>query len=278
MSQNPYERHAWAAEPIVIHRSDVERVLQWARENEIPRDYLILRLPAEIGLRTSEIAMLRIEDIDFEKHTFKVWDSKKHGLFPLPLDMVTLQLIQDLIEDREKGFVFGHVASWIHHKHEMPLSPQQIWFMTKAIGERAGVRGMSPRLLRAYFAAQWAIVKKKNLVILQRILRHAHLGITQIYVSKLTFFEDMQREYEDIQNAPFVSMDVRAEASVEVQRATSAVAEVCQDCPNLQVCKFAASMPECVTACRYKTAITAPLPKPINETAGGVLRYAKEDP
>jgi integrase len=57
----------------------------------------------KIGLRTGEICSLRIEYINFEEKTFHVLDSKRKRLYPLPLDALTLQLIQDLVGSRKRA-------------------------------------------------------------------------------------------------------------------------------------------------------------------------------
>lgn len=85
-----------SGQTIVIRRVDVEHVEAYARGHRDLRDYLMLRLPKKIGLRTHEIATLKIENIDFQSRSFRVLDSKKKRLYPLLLDILTLELIQEL--------------------------------------------------------------------------------------------------------------------------------------------------------------------------------------
>jgi integrase len=246
-----FRERNWASEAIIIKRSDVEHVHDWARENCNLRDFLLIRLPMKIGLRNSEIRTLRIENINFHDHSFQVLDSKKHMLFPLPLDMLTLQHIQDLIGMRTEGYVFTHTTSWTYVKHAQPLSHVQIWTIIHEIAEKAGVKGFNPRILRHYFAIMylreqeeqpdWQRKRRRTLETLRKLLRHSHLGVTQIYLSKLTFFEDMQEEYESVQNEPIVN-----QAAPMGFEPTS----ICNDCSNLTLCKFQ-PLPSCVTKCRF---------------------------
>jgi len=64
-------------EAIVIRRSDIEHVHDFARVHCKLRDFLLIRVPMKIGLRTTEITTLNIEDIDFNTRSFRVLDSKK---------------------------------------------------------------------------------------------------------------------------------------------------------------------------------------------------------
>jgi hypothetical protein len=204
----------------------------------------------KIGLRTGEIATLRIENIDFESRSFQVLDSKKKILFPLPLDMVTLQLIQDLIRERLEGYVFTRTQSWKYVKKDLPLSVALIWYIIHEIGLNAGVRGFKPRMLRQYFAAHWVRDENKSVSTLQEILRHTSLETTQIYIGRMSFWEDTQAEYDQVKSGPFIEFQREETGTVQAQRAH---AKVCTDCAAIQVCKYASSMPECVSGCRYRS-------------------------
>jgi integrase len=233
MTDGQHHRSRWSAQATIIRRTDVEHIHDYARENCTPRDYLIVRLPMKVGLRTGEIASFRVENINFDDRSFKILDSKQKILYPLPLDSVTLQLIQDLVRERLEGYVFTRARSWKHVKSGQPLSVQEIWHIIHAIGADAGVEGFKPRILREYFAANWAHTEKKSLPTLQQILRHKSLETTQIYINKLVFFEDVQREYDEIQNGPLV------------------VDCICKDCAVVNICKFA-PLPSCASSCRYQ--------------------------
>ena len=233
---------------IVINRGDVEHVHDYARSHCDLRDYLFIRLPMKIGLRTSEIATLRIENIDFEKRSFKVLDSKKKSLFPLPLDMVTLQYIQDLIGQRPSGYVFRQ-HSWRYKKYDKPLSRVAVWHNISKIGKVAGVQGFSPRVLRHYFAANWYITEKKNIEMLRRIMRHANLAVTHLYLCQLVFWEDVQKEYDGVKNDPVVQEKTKPVLNEIYQK-------FCARCDHEPVCNIKAEVcaSEWASGCKYCTA------------------------
>jgi len=217
---------------IVIRRGDVERVESYARDNRDLRDYLFIRLPKKIGLRTHEIATLSIEDINFEDRSFQVLDSKKHRFYPLPLDPVTLQLIQDLVGDRTEGLVFRH-KTYKRKNQDKPLTNVTIWKLIKTIGEEAGVKGFHPRLLRHYFAAEWVYIQKKSMESLRRILRHKNLQVTHSYLSCLVFFEDVKAEYEEIRAGPFIEQPSISDNSLNPN-----YQKWCSRCDHEPICKF----------------------------------------
>ena len=252
-------RYNWQSDAIIIRRADVLRVHDYARQHCCLRDYLLIRLPMKIGLRTGEICSLRIENINFDDKTFHVLDSKRKHLYPLPLDVLTLQLIKDLIGSRQEGFVFTrevYSRSWSHAKADKPLHPATVEKRLQKIAEQAGVKGFTPRLLRHYFAVEWHRAGK-SLELLRRILRHKSLAYTQFYLSRLVYFEDIQIEYESFQMGPL--------SPSWMEKTEDLTPEICKRCEKLPICKFADKMPPWATGCQYyteklKIATTKPTP------------------
>lgn len=252
-------RYGWTGsnEAIVIHKADVVRVAEYARNYMGLRDYLLIRLPMKIGLRTSEICTFQIQDINLHDRSFRVLDSKKHERFPLPLDAVTLELILELVGSQEKGYVFRRLKKrpW---KTGMPLRRETVYMRVRHIGEEAGVEGFHPRVLRRYFAAMWVYGDpdlppgqrvKGSLETLRRILRHNNLAVTTAYVSKLVFFEDMQREYNELQQSPIRPDPVQTPAG---DLAGCIHRETCKHyrpgsskvCIHIDICRHYAPQPE----------------------------------
>jgi len=240
--------HSWPGK-LVIHRADIEKIHDYAQKNCTARDFLLIRVGMKIGLRTGEIATLRIEDIDFEARSIKVLDSKKKVYFPLPLDPVTLELIKELCQFRTHGYVFTHAGSWKHVKGDKPLTIQDIWHTIHKIGYDAGVPNFTPRDLRRYFAAHWVRDQDKSLAGLQGLLRHQDAETTMIYVNKLSFWEDTQKEFDSVRKGPIVESQFE---EPNPTRGQGVHAKVCSECGALEVCKFAATMPNCAMACSHR--------------------------
>jgi integrase len=240
------------ADAIIIRRVDILRVHDYARQNCSLRDYMFIRLPLKVGLRTGEVCTLRIENIDFGSRSFQVLDSKRRKLYPLPLDQVSLQLMQDLVGKRVEGYVFTQKCSWMHKRAGVPLTVSTVWICVRKVAEAAGVRGFNPRVLRQFFAADWAL-SGRNMEVLRRLLRHKSLAYTQIYLSRLVFWEDMQQEYERIQDAPYVG---RAALAPPQLAATASLLspffqEWCVSCSHVRLCKLIDQTPAWASGCRF---------------------------
>jgi len=243
---------------VVIRRADIERIHDYARKNCCPRDFLLFRLPMKIGLRTGEICNLRIENINFSDKSFYVLDSKKKTLFPLPLDILTLQMIQDLIGLRTQGYVFKQEGTWKYVRGDKPLTRARVWRIIREIAKKADVPDFNPRMLRHYFAAHWALVEKKSLLSLQRILRHRSLETTSIYLARLTFWEDLQKEYDDVKNEQIqessngiakFEVEPTSKHSTIILPNSASSQTICTECKIQRFCKFA-PLPSCVESCK----------------------------
>lgn len=237
-------QYSGPADTVMIRRGDIIRVHDHARVNCEPRDYLLIRLPMKIGLRTGEICTLRIENIDFQSRTFQVLDSKRNKLYPLPLDPVTLELIRLLIGKRLEGYVFRQRQTWTEKRAGKPLRDSAVWVRVKTIAEEVGVHNFNPRILRHFFAAEWHR-SNRSLEVLRRILRHKSLAYTQFYLAKLVYFEDVQQAYDQVTDGPFQHDEFNTHAGP------------CADCSIVKVCKYVGTLPEYAVGCRYKPKLEA---------------------
>jgi integrase len=230
--------HYKGYKPRTIRRADILLTLDYAEKNCCLQDYLFIRLPIKAGLRTNEICTLLAQFIDFASCHFKVYDSKKYMLYPLPLDIKTVELIKKLLDGRQEGYVFSHWGSWQNARKDKPLTRGYIWQVVKRIGVEAGVDGLKPRDLRDFFAAYWFYVKHGNLEILRQIMRHSDIRMTDRYVRSMVFEEDVDREYRRVMD-PLASNFMNN-------------CSVCDDCLSKLVCGKRDLMPEFATGCRFK--------------------------
>jgi len=247
-------------EAIVIRRSDVEHVHDYARVNRKLRDFLLIRLPMKIGLRTNEIRTLNIEDIDFTSFSFRVLDSKKKQFYPLPLDGITLQLIKDLIGNRVEGNVFTREDNWKIRAQHKPLSRVAIWYLFHGIGLAAGVKDFNPRICRHWFACKWLEEMRKpgstkTIVGLQRILRHKNIATTTFYLARLVFFEDIQEEFNGVKNPYIAQTGDISRPGFEPRRPNKSdfYEEFCSRCIHEPICSIKTQMCSCkgVVGCRF---------------------------
>lgn len=228
-----------SAKPIIIHRRDVEKLLAYPKK---PRNQLIHELAAYMGFRTGEIVAQRIEWIDYESGRCYVRDSKKHRLYPIPLNYQVAKLAAKVAADRTEGLLIRRYEGMGRGESRLdkPLSTKEIWCLVRRHARKAGIpnwQEYTPRLLRHYFAATFAKGrngKPGNIEVLRRILRHRSLATTQVYLSRLIFFEDVQAEYDRIHALP---IERRDEKNVTYEMLSSPIAQQCKECPARFVCR-----------------------------------------
>lgn len=248
------------AKPIIIHRSDIEKLLAYPKK---PRNQLIHELAALMGFRTGEICTERIEWMDYESGKCMVEDSKKRQFYPIPLNYEVAKLATKVAAGRTEGLLIRRFESYCYGKNSLntPLTIQDVWGLTRRHARKAGIknwREVNPRLLRHYFAATFAKGKDGNpgnMEVLRRILRHTSLLSTQFYLARLIFFEDVQDEYDRIHTLPIE----KEERKLSVKMLDSAIAEQCRQCPAKPVCKHVeeAINSEWAAGCKFYAEIMA---------------------
>ena len=246
-------------EAIIVRRSDVEHVHDYARVHRKLRDFVLIRVPMKSGLRSTELTTLNIEDIDFELGEFQVLDSKKKRFYPLPLDVLTLQYLKDLIGDRGEGPVFIREENPKIRAQHKPMSRTAIWYLFRGIGLEAGVKGFNPRICRHYFVASLMYPKPDehgnrrepaNIETVRRMCRHTNLATTTFYVARLVFPEDIKRDYDRLQN-PYVRSE--SEHGKKELGTADFYEEFCSKCDHEPVCNIKQKMCSCegASGCRF---------------------------
>jgi integrase len=197
---------------IVVYRAYFVRLLATPKSLH---DKLVVELPLLEALRTSEVCTLTVEHVDFEHGDLQVLDSKKHQLYPVPLDPTVAQHLAAYIA--EKGLQSGVVLQRQRkagRKQQVEggrLTNQaviQSWW--KLCGQ-AGIPRMSPRMGRAYFAAKWHYVDHKSMYGLMAVLRHNDILATQRYLAKIIDYASVKAEFYRGTKSPFQSRCVNSD-------------------------------------------------------------------
>ncbi len=202
------------AKTILLRRSDFLRLHDYALHHGPLRDFCLIRVPMKCGLRPGEIACLRWENVDFHGLTLNVIDSKKKVAFPIPIDLATADYLRELKADHAGGWVIRRNPNHVWHELETHLGYENLEYIVKRWAKKAGCetwQKMRVYDLRHYFAANWVYPsngkRPGNLHALSKILRHKNLLSTQVYLSRLVFYEDIQAEYNRLQTMPFVQQN-----------------------------------------------------------------------
>jgi integrase/recombinase XerD len=154
------------------------------------RNRLLIRLLLDCGLRISEALGIRVKDVYYDEKLLKV-TGKGNRERLIPFGEKTKAGFKRWIEentltDNDRVFFSTYRDS---------ITTSAIRMFLRSYGLKAGLKGVrvSPHIFRHTFAVMF-LRNGGNPFVLQRILGHSTLEMTQRYVNLL--IEDLQREHE----------------------------------------------------------------------------------
>ena len=169
--------------PDVLNFDEVSRILKVPNYRDVhgARDKAILELMYATGLRVSEVAGLKLMDINLDVGFLKCkGKSSKERI--VPLGKSAQKFIERYIENArpklmgKKNSVYLFVAQGGRR-----LSRQSIWKMIKSVVKKVRIRKfVSPHTLRHSFATH-LLEGGADLRSVQELLGHANITTTQIY-------------------------------------------------------------------------------------------------
>jgi integrase/recombinase XerD len=146
------------------------------------RDYAILRCLVDLGLRSCEVAALRLDDIDWKNGTLTVRTGKSQRCDVLPLPSTTGRAIAEYL--RKARPANESRAVFVRHRapFHLPVSPSVIRSVVRQAAARSGLmdRLHGPHQLR-HSAATRMLHRGATLKQIADILRHRSLDTTAIY-------------------------------------------------------------------------------------------------
>ena len=161
-----------------LSKSDYHRLLRTAKKYEEYDNYIILRILAETGIRISELAFFKIEDLD---KTMKIKKKGKVREIPVKLDL--LREIRKYCRDKKikEGLII------FNSKTGKSYADSTIWRRLKKMAGRARISkdAVHPHAFRHYFARCYLETYPNDIAGLADILGHSSLETTRIY-TKLT--------------------------------------------------------------------------------------------
>jgi len=173
-----------------LRRDEYTQLLAAAGSN--PRDFCLLTLALQTGLRVSELCALSIDDVDLAERRLTVRNGKGGSFARLPLERKSRQALKRYLELR----------------HKLPASSDALFL--NRYGEPLGERGVrklvaryaagldlgktvSPHTLRHTYANAKAKAKV-TVYELKELMRHRYIGTTQQYINEANF--DLQTVQE----------------------------------------------------------------------------------
>jgi len=160
--------------PAFVRREEIDRLTEAITNKSThkgcqSRDLLIVQTAIKTGLRRSELANLRVKDIDFGASRLKVVNGKGAKDRVVPLHTSLADDLQEHCRGREPEVrVFG-------------LSPRSLGMKIYTWAKKANVP-LHAHSFRHYFATT-LVDKGANLRAVQELLGHTNLNTTQMYLS-----------------------------------------------------------------------------------------------
>ena len=146
------------------------------------RDYAILTLLFETGIRCWELCCIREEDIHDD---FIIINGKNHKQRVVPITPILKKAMLRYESGKEKYFMLRpHDAFYFLSFHGRQLTDGAVEYVLRKRG--AGIEGVlvSPHTCRHFFAQQ-QVKMGTDLYTISRLLGHENIGITQTYLTSL---------------------------------------------------------------------------------------------
>ena len=163
--------------PKYIHEQEIQDILVAAAESST-RDRLVIELLYGSGGRVSEIAQLRVEDIDFDEAFVSLFGkgSKERSN---PIHEGCVELIRLYMEEYgiTSGYLFPHRGDSARH-----ITREAIGKIVKRVAAKAGIdpNKVSPHVFRHSFATH-LIDNGCDMAQVQELLGHEDISTTKIY-------------------------------------------------------------------------------------------------
>lgn len=150
------------------------------------RDYAIMRCLVDLGLRSCEVAALRLDDIDWKNGTLTIRAGKAKRADVLPLPVITGQAIADYLHKARPKTQTQTQSRAVFVRHRAPLdTPVDAGVIRSVVRQAAARSGLAQRLhgphrLR-HSAATRMLDGGATLKEIADVLRHRSLDTTSIY-------------------------------------------------------------------------------------------------
>jgi integrase/recombinase XerD len=169
--------------PETLNQPQVNHLLEVSLEGRpFPlRDRAILELFYSSGLRISELAGARLENLNLQERLIRVI-GKGAKMRLVPVGRIACESIAQYVDHERIRLVGPKTGNEVFlSKHGKKLTTQRIWQIVKEIAATSGSEiNVYPHLLRHSFATH-LLANGADLRIIQEMLGHADIATTQIY-------------------------------------------------------------------------------------------------
>ncbi len=171
-----------------LEGGDLERILEAPAQIDSPeiikaRDKAILELFFSTGLRVSELAKLKIDDINLEKEEFTIRGKgdKLRVVFLSNQAKYWIKNYQKMRHDMGTFLFVSHDKASTKRTAEQPLTPRSIQRLVQKYARAAGItKQVTPHTLRHSYATD-LLINGADIRSVQAMLGHSSITTTQVY-------------------------------------------------------------------------------------------------
>ena len=167
--------------PVPVGESEVEKLLAAPNINTAVglRDAAMLELMYACGLRVSELVSLEMRALRLDMGGVQVVGKGGRERI-VPFNERAAQLLEEYISRGRVQLLRRATDFLFINQRGLPMSRQTFWLLVKKYAERAGIRRLSPHMLRHAFATH-LLNHGADLRAVQLMLGHVSISTTQIY-------------------------------------------------------------------------------------------------
>ncbi|MBV8890762.1 MAG: tyrosine-type recombinase/integrase [Acidobacteria bacterium] len=166
-------------EPGILYKEQYKALLYEATES--PRDYAIIMTFLQTGIRLSELANLRLEDVDFENRLLTVRQGKGRKDRQIPLVEEEVKALRNYLRYRATELILDDDTLFLA-KNGTSLNVSSVKAIVAKYVKKAGIRKrVSVHTLRHTFGAHKAD-KNMSIATLQELMDHKKKETTLKYI------------------------------------------------------------------------------------------------
>ncbi len=160
--------------PVILNRSELKELFQAPK---LLKHRVMLALIYSAGLRSAEVSKLEIADVDFERKTIHIKQSKykKDRIVPLS-DYISVGLKKYLAVEKPNKWLFN--GRFVDHRYSRA---GLTWVMREALKRTNIQKQVSLHSLRHSYATH-LLEDGVNIVVIKELLGHATIATTMIYL------------------------------------------------------------------------------------------------
>lgn len=171
-----------ASLPRALKPDEIERLLNFftVESRGVKRGYAIVRLALDLGLRSCEIANLKIGDIEWRTGSVTLRGTKSLRQDTLPLPLETGQALADYLQNERPHSTSSSIFVLHIGDHDRPMTADAVRSVIRRACRRIGLKHGRSHALRHAFACR-LVENGSSLKEVADLLRHRSLNTTLIY-------------------------------------------------------------------------------------------------